>query len=493
MIVGPVLFCLVLAADLEPGNPVVTRMAAVAILMATWWITEAIPLAATSLLPMILYPLLGILSGRETAPTYVNSVIFLFLGGFMIAMAMERWNLHKRIALWIIRVTGTGSCRIVLGFMVAAAFLSMWISNTAAAIMMVPMGLAITHQMEEEFDQKRTHGFAVALMLAIAYGCSIGGMATLVGTPPNLALVRIFEITFPNAPPITFAQWMMIGIPLTVSLLGLSWAVLTKVFFRDLDQLKADRGLIENQYRELGPASFEEKAVLSVAAVTALLWIFRRELELGFVTLPGWSCLLPYPGLLDDGSVALAMSLLLFLLPTRSRGASTATLMSAAEMKLLPWHIVLLFGGGFALAKGFQVTGLSTHVGSQLTGLAGIHPLVLTAAICIMLTFLTELTSNTATAQMILPILASMALTMRVHPLLFMVPATLSASCAFMMPVATPPNAIVFGSGRIKVAEMAKVGVVLNLVGVVVITSIVYLLARVVFGIDLGIFPEWAQ
>lgn len=490
---GPLLFGLVLLTDLEPGNPAVTRMAAVAIWMATWWITEAIPLAVTALLPMVLYPLLGILSGKDTAPTYINSVIFLFLGGFMIAVTMERWNLHKRIALWIIRIIGTGLSTIILGFMGASAFLSMWISNTATAIMMVPMGLAIIRQMEQEFDERNTRGFAVGLMLGIAYGCSVGGIATLVGTPPNLSLIRIFEITFPEAPPITFGEWMMIGIPLTVSMLMISWVLLTKVFLRNLERLKVDRTLVEKQYRELGSMRFEEKAVLWVALITAALWVFRRGIALGSVTIPGWSRLLPYPKLVDDGTVALIMALVLFLIPTRSRDAPTPTLMSTDQIKLLPWHIVLLFGGGFALAKGFQATGLSTFVGSQLVGLADIRPILMVAIICLILTFLTELTSNTATTQMILPILASMAVTMQVHPLLFMVPATLSASCAFMMPVATPPNAIVFGSGRIKVAEMAKVGVVLNLLGVLVVTAVVYLLATLVFGIDPGTFPEWAR
>ena len=493
LILGPFLFCLVLLVDLEPGNPLVTRMAAVAVWMAAWWITEAIPLAVTALLPLVCYPLLGILSGRETAPTYANSVLFLFLGGFMIAVAMEKWNLHKRIALRIIRSFGTNLSSIILSFMVASAFLSMWISNTATAIMMVPMGLAIIRKMEEEFDQKQAHGFAVALMLGIAYGCSIGGIATLVGTPPNLSLVRIIEITFPEAPPITFAQWMLIGVPVTVCLLGLSWVVLTKVFFRELGQLDVDRKLMEKQYTELGRMHFEEKAVLLVTLTTALLWIFREKTVLGFITLPGWSGWLPYPKLIDDGTVALAMALTLFLIPSCSQNAPTAALITANEIKLLPWHIVLLFGGGFALAEGFQVTGLSTFVGHQLSGLAGVHPLVMIGVICLTLTFLTEVNSNTASTQMILPILASVAIAMRVHPLLFMVPATLSASCAFMMPVATPPNAIVFGSGRIQVVEMARVGVVLNLAGALLITIIVYLLAGVVFGVDLDLFPEWAQ
>jgi sodium-dependent dicarboxylate transporter 2/3/5 len=489
---GPVLFFLVLLADLEPGKPIVTRMAAVAVLMAVWWITDAIPLSATALLPMVLYPLLGILKGKATAPIYINSTIFLFLGGFMIALTMEKWNLHKRIALWIIRIIGGGPSMIVLGFMVASAFLSMWISNTATAIMMVPIGLAIILQMEEEFGKEETHKFTVCLMLGIAYACSMGGVATLVGTPPNLSFARIFEITFPKATPIAFGQWMMMGIVISVVMLGIIWLLLTKVFYRVPKHLKVDRSIVEKEYKELGSMSFEERSVLTVFFLTAVLWVFRKKLQLGILTIPGWSQLIPYPKLIDDGTVALAMAMILFLIPTRSEEAETATIMSADVILNLPWNIVLLFGGGFALAKGFQVTGLSTLIGNKFAGLAGVSPFLMIIAICFSLTFLTELTSNTATTEMILPILASVAVAMKTNPLMLMIPATLSASCAFMMPVATPPNAIVFGSGRIKISEMAKVGVFINVIGVMVIAVLFYIIGTAVFSIDLSVFPEWA-
>lgn len=493
LILGPILFFAVLLTDLQPGKPEVTRMGAVAVLMATWWITDAIPLAATALLPMILYPLLGILKGKATAPIYINSTIFLFLGGFMIALTMEKWNLHKRIALWIIRKVGGGPSRIVLGFMAASAFLSMWISNTATAIMMLPIGLAIILKMEEEFEEKDTHPFAVALMLGIAYACSVGGVATLVGTPPNLSFARIFEITFPKAVPITFGQWFIMGLPLSLGMLALIWLLVTKVFYRSPGHLKVDRSIVESEYKGLGPIGFEERVVLFVFAATALLWVFRKSLNLGFVTIPGWSGLLPYPKLIDDGTVALFMAMLMFLIPTRSAHAPSVTIMSPDVIRRLPWHIVLLFGGGFALAKGFQVTGLSTFVGNKFAGLAGISPIIMIVLICLTLTFLTELTSNTATTEMILPILASVAVAIQMNPLFLMVPATLSASCAFMMPVATPPNAIVFGSGRIRISEMARIGVVINILGVGIIALVFYLLASPVFGIDPGVFPEWAK
>ena len=493
LILGPILFILILLLDLEPGKPIVTRMAAVAALMAAWWITDAIPLAATALLPMVLYPLFGILKAKATAPIYFNSTIFLFLGGFIIALTMEKWNLHKRIALWIIRIIGGGPSRIVLGFMVASAFLSMWISNTATAIMMLPIGLAIVFEMETEFGEKETHKFTISLMLGIAYACSVGGIATLVGTPPNLSFARIFEITFPEAVPISFGQWIIMGFPLTLIMLSIIWILLTKVIYRTPAHLKVDRSIVDQQYKDLGRMSFEEKSVLVVFFMTAILWVFRKKLKLGMLTIPGWSQLLPYPKLIDDGTVALFMAIVLFLIPTRSKDAKTATVTSFEVINNLPWNIVLLFGGGFALAKGFQVTGLSTLIGNKFAGLAGISPILMIIVICLSITFLTELTSNTATTEMILPILASVAIAMQINPLMLMIPATLSASCAFMMPVATPPNAIVFGSRRIKIAEMAKAGILINIIGVFIITAVFYYIGTAIFSIDLKTLPEWAQ
>ena len=494
LILGLTLFFgTLLIFDFDPDNPKVTRMAAVAILMAVWWITDAIPLYATALLPLVLYPLLGILKGGAVAPIYINSTIFLFIGGFMIALTMQKWKLHRRIALFIIRFIGGGPVRIVLGFMIASAFLSMWISNTATAIMMVPIGLAIVMQIEERFEEGEVHNFTVGLMLGIAYACSMGGLATLVGTPPNLSLARIFEITFPEAPPITFGSWFIMALPITVIMITIIWLLLTKIFFRVPTHIQIDQAIIEKEYQGLGKMSFEEKTVLTVFSLTALLWVFRKKLVLGVFTIPGWSQLIPYPDLIDDGTVALSMALILMLIPTRSKNAKSPTVMGAWVLKKLPWNIVLLFGGGFALAKGFQVTGLSALIGNEFAGLAGTSPIIMILSICFGLTFLTELTSNTATTEMILPILASVGFAMQVNPLILMIPATLSASCAFMMPVATPPNAIVFGSGRVRIAEMAKAGVVINIVGILVITTYFYTIGADLMGIDLNVFPEWAK
>ncbi len=488
---GPVLFVVALFLDLDPANPQVTRMAAVALLMATWWITDAIPLFATALLPMVLYPILGIEPTGRTAPVYFNSTIVLFLGGFMIALTMEKWDVHRRIALWIVRRVGGGADRIVLGFMLAGAFLSMWISNTATALMMIPIGLAVVLRMEEEFGAEATHTFSVAVMLAIAYSCSVGGLATLVGTPPNLSFQRIFEITFPDAPPIGFGQWVVLGLPIALVMLTIAWLLLTKVFYRVPEQVTVDQSVVDEEAEKLGPVAFEELAVLIVFAITAFLWVFRAPIVIGPVDIPGWSEFVPFGDMIDDATVAMCMAMVLFFVPTRSPGARSATVMGPDVVIRLPWNIVLLLGGGFALAHGFQTTGLATFIGDQFQGLSTVPPLVLILSVCLGLTFLTELTSNTATTEMVLPILASIAVATDIHPLMLMVPATLSASCAFMMPVATPPNAVVFGSQRVTIPEMARVGVVLNVIGALVITSLFYVLGPALFGIEPGILPDW--
>jgi sodium-dependent dicarboxylate transporter 2/3/5 len=497
---GPLaFFAILLFLDLDPANPLATRMTAVAVLMAVWWITDAIPLAATALLPLVLFPLLGIMSGKQTAPIYINYVIFLFIGGFLIALAMEKWNLHKRIALHIIRTVGGGPARLVLAFMIASAFLSMWISNTATAIMMLAIGLAIIAQQEEAFGKNRTHNLSIALLLGIAYGCSIGGISTLVGTPPNLSFVRIFEQNFPNAPAISFGQWFLFAFPLSLILLSLAWLLITQVFFRSPKDLHLSPGVIQKETHALGPVQFAEKAVLAVFAATALLWVFRKNLTLGSFTLPGWSSLLPdnIAPLIDDGTVAITMALTLFLIPSRdqtdSRNTSHGSIININVFKRLPWHIVLLFGGGFALAAGFKETGLSSFVGQHFQSLAGASPIAMIATTTTTLTFLTELTSNLATTEMAQPILASVGVAMEINPLLLMIPATLAASCAFMMPVATPPNAIIFASGRIRVIDMVKIGLALNLLSILIITLLFTLYGTAVFQIDPHTPPPWSQ
>ena len=480
---------LLLFADLEPGRPAVTAMAAVAVWMAVWWMSEAVPLAITALLPVALYPLLGIMAGKAVAPHYVNSIIFLFLGGFMVALAMERWDLHRRIALRIITRVGGGPSRIVLGFMLAAAFLSMWISNTATAMMMSPIALAVIKGVGA--DREGARRFAVALLLGVAYGCSVGGLATLIGTPPNPLLVSNLGLLFPGAPEISFAGWMVIGLPVAVVMLAVVWIVLTALFgLRGLGGL-IERDVFERECAALGPASYEEKVVLVDFVLLALLWLTRTGLRIGDLDLPGWSALLPDGGLVDDGTVAIVLAMALFLVPSRARPGKR--LMDWRTARRLPWAIVLLFGGGFALAKGFVDAGLSGWMGERLAGLSDLPPVLMVLAVCLLMTFLTELTSNTATTQMALPVVASAAVAVGVNPLLLMVPATLSASCAFMLPVATPPNAIVFGTEMIPIRRMARTGLWLNLAGALVIAAAIHLLGAAAFGGAMTVTPSWAM
>lgn len=450
-------------------------VASIAVLMSIWWITEAVPLAVTSLIPLILFPLTGAVSAKDTSLAYMNSTIFLFMGGFIIAIAMERWNLHKRIALNVIEIIGKSPSKIIFGFMTASAFISMWISNTATAVMLLPIGLSIIYKLEEEFGNDKTSRFAIALMLGIAYSCSIGGIATPIGTPPNLVFQRIYKINFPHNPEIYFGDWMKFAVPIAIVMLTFVWILLTKFLFKCDKSLIINDTIIKSEKLKLGKMSFEEKIVLAVFVITSLLWIFRAELDLGFVKIPGWSLLFPKMDFIDDGTVAITMSVLLFIIPALSKNSGQNFILNHLAIKKIPWDIILLFGGGFALAEGFVSSNLSVLIGKQFTSLKGSDVIFLIASVCFVLTFLTELTSNTATAQILLPILASLSAELQVNPLILMIPATLSASFAFMLPVATPPNAIVFSSQRIRIIDMAKTGIIINFFGIVIVTFFVWL------------------
>jgi len=489
LLLGTVSFLtIILSGSFDPGNPQLNTMAAIAILMAILWITEAIPLAATSLIPLIFYPITGILSADEIASSYINSIIFLFLGGFLIAIAMEEWSLHKRIALKIITILGGSPSSIVIGFMIAGAILSMWISNTATALMLLPIGIAVVQKLENEFGEERIHNFSVILFLSIAYSCTLGGLATLIGTPPNLVMVKMLTILFPEAPEISFSSWMLLALPISILMLFFVSFILTKVWFKVDKEIKFDKNFIYNEYKALGKISFEEKAISIIFCVTALLWIFRTDIDFGLFTILGWSNLLPTSDLINDGTVAITMASLLFLIPSRS---DERALLDNNSFSKVPWGIILLFGGGFALAKGFSTTGLSDFIGYQLTGLQSVSPIFIILVTAFMISFLTELTSNTAVTQMILPIVASVSIAIGLNPLLLMLTATLSASMAFMLPVATPPNTIIFASGRIRISEMAKTGFTMNLVGVIIVAVLVYFLGSSIFGLDS--FPTWAK
>ena len=483
---------LILFTDLEPGNPAVTNTLAVAILMALWWMTEVVPLAITSLLPLMLFPALGVMDGKDVSATYFNHVIFLFIGGFLVALAIQKWDLHRRIALNILRLVGSSPARIMLGFMFGTAFLSMWISNTATAMLMVPIAMSIIQKMEDINGPGLVRKFTVGLLLSIAYSASVGGIATLVGTPPNLSFARIFHIYFPDAPEISFASWFFYAFPITLALFVIIFTYLRITFIGRRSAWKSlSRKDMNQDYRALGPMIFEEKVLTIAFAGLALLWFFRADISFGSFTLPGWSNLFRNPQFFNDGTVAIFVAVLLFIIPSKQEKGAFLMDWKAAEG--IPWEIILLFGGGFALASGFKESGLSTWFGQQLEFLGTVHPIVLIACICFLVTFLTEVTSNTATVETLLPVLAGLAITIEENPLLFMLPATISGSLAFMLPVATPPNAIIFGTRKLQIAHMARAGLVLNLIGVVIVTLITYYFGTAIFDIVQGVFPEWAK
>lgn len=492
VLLGPVLGIIVwILMPTVDGSGLVARTAGVAIWMAVWWLTEAVPLAVTSLLPLVFFPALGVVSASDIASQYTNDIVFLFVGGFIVALAMEKWNLHKRIALHVILTIGGGPRRTLLGFMLATAVLSMWISNTATAMMMVPIAGAVLTRWDSLFPSERVRPLGIGLMLGIAYSASIGGMATLVGTPPNLVFAQLFHIQFEHAPFVTFAEWMGFGLPVSVIFLFIVWGVLAFMYTRGPKTAGSTKDIFQKELKGLGKTSYEERMVLVVFGVLALLWVTRETLNIGSLTIPGWSELFPSPDFIGEGTPAIALATLLFIIP--SKRGEKGRLMDWPTARKLPWGIVLLFGGGFALAAAIKQSGLAAWIGGQLHGLTVLPPVLMTASISTMMTFVTELTSNTATTQMILPILGALAIAINRNPFFLMVPATLSASCAFMMPVATPPNAIVFGTGRLRIIDMAKTGIILNLIGVVLITAWMHLAGPASFGGGPRDVPAWVE
>lgn len=467
LILGPLLFLVVkLWVHPEGMNDAAHNIFAGTLWIAIWWITEAIPIPMTSLLPIVLFPLMGALPIRETTEAYGHPLVFLYIGGFIIAVAIERWDLHRRIAINIIYRIGTNLPGIILGFMLATAGLSMWISNTATSVMMLPIGMAIVHQLG---TSDKSH-FGKALMLSIAYSASIGGIATLIGTPTNLVLAGIVEELYGKE--ITFLEWFTFGLPISIVLLAISWLYLTRIAFRmKTERFSGGRKEIAKQHKKLGPLTRQEKLVSIVFGLTALCWILRSFVFSSW--LPG----------LNDTIIAIAGAVALFVVPSGIEGKKLMDWETAVK---IPWGIVLLFGGGLALAAGFQHSGLAEWIGTKMTLLQGVHLLLLILILITIVNFLTEITSNVATASMILPILASLAVVIEVHPYMLMVSATLAASCAFMLPVATPPNAVVFGSGYLRMKDMVRAGIWLNLVSIVILTLMVYYFLPVVWEIDLG-------
>jgi len=456
----------------------------VVLLMSIWWITEAVPVYVTALVPLVLFPFFNILSPSETASNYGHNYVLMFLAIFFLAKAIEIQNLHKRIALKILTLFGTSRSRIILSMMVATAFISMWIANVTTALMMLPIGLSIIEKDENLIAGKNY--FAPALMLAIAYSASIGGLATLIGSPTNMIFIGIFEKLFPEGPSFNFFQWLKIGIPIVFVLLPIFWIFIVKYFKID-GTLSDNLNIVREELKALGGIRLGEKRVLYVAIFTVFAWFFKDAMYIGEFHIFGWTELLGISDRIHDGTIAMAAAILLFIIPAdKSR-----KLLNWHEASQVPWGVVIIVGGGYAVANAFDATGLANWLGGQLTFVSNFSFFTILIVVIAFVLIFTEFNSNTASANILLPILASTALAANMNPLLFMIPATVVCSCAFMMPAATGPNTVVFASNRVSVPEMIKCGFWLNLIILLILPLIFYFVIIPWLGIELEL-PEWA-
>ncbi|MAD91322.1 MAG: anion transporter [Gammaproteobacteria bacterium] len=466
---GPMLLVVILFFEAPTGlDQKAWFTAAIALLMAAWWATEAVPIAVTALLPIVLFPIFGIITIEETAPLYANKIIFLFLGGFIVAFAMQRWNLHRRIALKILQHGNKSGRSLVGSFMLSSALISMWVMNTSTTMMLLPIAIsiiAVIHRTVTSLDEKAKEDFQFSLLLGVAYGATIGGMATLVGTAPNVMfaafMLENYELN------INFSDWMLIGLPLSALMLPLSWLALTRWIFK-VDFTISDEGknTLKKLQLEMGPITIPEIKVAIIFLLMVSCWMFRPFL----IEVPGLAAL-------DDSLIAMAGAILLFIIPSGDKSDSVLLRWKYAER--LPWGVLLLLGGGLTLANAVSNTGLAEWIGGSIKGVGSLPLILLIFLVATLIIFLTELTSNVATTAAFLPVVGAIAIESGYSPIILAVPVTLAASCAFMLPVATPPNAIVFGSGMLNVPRMAKAGVALNIIGIILVSLIAYKLAPI--------------
>ena len=472
-LLGPAVFVLmILVADGQDAMPPEAwRAAAVGLWMAIWWATEAIPVPATALLPLVLFDPLGVATLREAAAPYANPTIFLFMGGFIMALALERWNLHRRIALAVIDRVGTDGRRLIGGFMLVCAVLSMWMTNTSTTMMLLPIVFSVATVIRDNVEglsEESSNNFEIAILLGLAYSASIGGLATLIGTPPNALLMGFMAENYGIE--ISFARWMLVGIPVSLVMLPIAWIALTRFLFPvDIPATEAVRKHLHRLRDELGPMSAAEKRVAVIFVLLVLSWMFRKPVSEA-LALTG----------ISDAGIVLTAALLLFVLPSSDR--QQPRLMVWEDLARLPWGVLILFGGGLSLAAVVSDSGLALWLGQQLAPLNAWGTFVLVLASVALVIFLTELTSNLATTATLLPVMGAIAIQAGVPPIVLTVPITIAASCAFMLPVATPPNAIVFSTGAISIPQMAKAGIVLNLIGIAIVTIVSLYVAPAALG-----------
>jgi sodium-dependent dicarboxylate transporter 2/3/5 len=463
LVLGPAIFALmmIMSTFQTTMDPLAWRTAAVALWMAVWWATEAIPVAVTAFLPIVTFQMLGIATLKEASSPYANPIIYLFLGAFILALAVERWNLHKRIALWILTHTGSDGKKIILGFMAVAALLSMWMTNTSTTMMLMPIALSVVKVITDNtknLTDKDKASFQIAMLLGLAYAATIGGLSTLVGTPPNALLAAFISENYGIE--ISFASWMGVGVPIMLIMLPIAWFGLTRVLYKiNIPENPAVADHLYQLRKNLGPITKPEKRVATIFLIVIVLWVLRRPL----------SAILGIDFLTDPG-IVMAAALLLFTMPSGNKDQSQ--LMTWHDTGRLPWGVLILFGGGLSLAAAFSSTGLANWLGNSLSPLSGSSILLLIIAATALVIFLTELTSNLATTAAFLPVMSAIAMQGDINPLLLCVPITLAASCAFMLPVATPPNAIVFASGKLTIPQMVRAGLFLNIVGLILISLV---------------------
>ncbi|KAK8797306.1 hypothetical protein WA158_004514 [Blastocystis sp. Blastoise] len=480
-------------------NVSVQRCAAVLVLMAIFWVTEMLPLAVTALFPVVFFPFLSVLKNDEVASQYFNNTIFMFFSGFLMSLAMERWNLHIRISCAVTQLFKTPRS-LLFGIMFVTWFLSMWISNTASALMMVANANAIILNLENRYGTKKMEKFSKAIMIGIAFSCNCGGLATLIGTPPNMIFQQMYQERFkqPGTPEITFANWLFSQFPTSLLLFILIWLFLAFLYTPSSKEISIDVKQSKAEYHALGKASYEEWVVGIAFIILAFLWLFRATISFGSFEITGWTNLLNLDKYVSDATVGMAMSLLLFIWPTKAllngklKSTDQKFILTWETAKKLPWDLVLLFGGGFALAKACTSSGFSAYLGGLLSGLRNLPLVLCIFIISLIVCVLTSFTSNTATASIIIPIMISIALEIKQNPLFFLFPATLATSCAYLMPVGTPPNLIVFTSGKITIVDMFKCGACVTVFAVIAILFSTFVMVPAVYGAQMDVFPEWA-